>query len=310
MNVLFAVVLPIFALVGAGWAARHFDFLGATAASELNRFVVYLGMPALLFQIMANAKWHDLDHPGFTAAFAVGCAITFGLTVYVRHRQSAHLADASLDGLNGGYANVGFIGFPLCVAAFGPESLPLVTIASITTVSALFGVAVLLVEVGLQPRASILGIIKKVAISLAKNPMLLAPTLGLLYAVIAPPLPEGPNRFLTLLASAASPCALVSLGAFIAGAKGQFHWPKLSSLVGLKLIGQPAITWVAATYVFNLTPAMTAIAVVVAALPTGTGPYMLANMYERDASTTAGSILISTVLSVGTIAVLITLYTR
>jgi malonate transporter len=308
MNVLFSVVLPIFALVGAGWAARHYEFLGATAASELNRFVVYLGMPALLFQIMANAKWHDLDHPGFTAAFALGCAITFGLTVFIRHRQSTHLADASLDGLNGGYANVGFIGFPLCMAAFGPDSLPLVTIAAIITVSVLFGVAVLLVEVGLQPRANILSIVKKVAISLAKNPMLLAPVLGILYALFAPALPQGPNRFLTLLASAASPCALVSLGAFIAGAKGEFHWPKLSSLVGLKLIGQPAITWLAATFLFNLTPAVTAIAVVVSALPTGTGPYMLANMYERDASTTAGSILISTVLSIGTIAVLVTFF--
>jgi hypothetical protein len=171
MNVLFSVVLPIFALVGAGWIARRYEFLGATAASELNRFVVYLGMPALLFQIMANAKWHDLDHPGFTAAFALGCAVTFGVTVFIRHRQSTHLADASLDGLNGGYANVGFIGFPLCMAAFGPDSLPLVTIAAIITVSVLFGVAVLLVEVGLQPRANILNIVKKVAISLAKNPM-------------------------------------------------------------------------------------------------------------------------------------------
>jgi malonate transporter len=310
MNVLFSVVLPIFALVGAGWIARRYEFLGATAASELNRFVVYLGMPALLFQIMANAKWHDLDHPGFTAAFALGCAVTFGVTVFIRHRQSTHLADASLDGLNGGYANVGFIGFPLCMAAFGPDSLPLVTIAAIITVSVLFGVAVLLVEVGLQPRANILNIVKKVAISLAKNPMLVAPVMGVLYALFAPQLPQGPNRFLTLLASAASPCALVSLGAFIAGAKGRFQWPKLSSLVGLKLIGQPAITWMAATLVFNLTPAVTAIAVVVSALPTGTGPYMLANMYERDASTTAGSILISTVLSVGTIAVLVTFFSR
>lgn len=309
MNVLFSVVLPIFALVGAGWAARRFGLLGQTSASELNRFVVYLGMPALLFQIMATAKWHDLDHPGFAAAFGLGCAITFGVTVYVRYRQSAHLADASLDGLNGGYANVGFIGFPLCLAAFGPDSLPLVTITAITTVSVLFGIAVLLVEVGLQPSASLWSIVRKVALSLAKNPMLLAPVLGLIYAMVAPPLPQGPNRFLTLLANAASPCALVSLGAFIAEAKGHFHWPRLSSLVGLKLLGQPAITWVAATYVFHLSPALTAIAVVVAALPTGTGPYMLANMYERDASITAGSILMSTVLSMGTIAVLVTLFT-
>jgi len=308
MNVLFSVVLPIFGLVGAGWLARRLDLLGASSALELNQFVVYLGMPALLFQIMATATWHDLDHPGFAGAFALGCAITFSLTVFVRHKQSAHLADASLDGLNSGYANVGFIGFPLCLAAFGPESLPLVTITAITTVSVLFGVAVLMVEIGLQKTGDVRSAMKKVAFSLAKNPMLLAPVLGIIYGVICPPLPEGPNRFLTLLASAASPCALVSLGAFIAQAKVRFYWPKLSSLVALKLLVQPALTWVAAAFVFHLSPLLTAIAVVVAGLPTGTGPYMLANMYERDVSSTAGSVLISTILSVATIAILVSVF--
>jgi malonate transporter len=308
MSVLFSVVLPIFALVGAGWAARRFGFLGATAAFELNQFVVYLGMPALLFQIMATASWHDLNQPAFAAAFGIGCALTFGVTVWVRYRQKAHLADASLDGLNGGYANVGFIGFPLCLAAFGPQSLPLVTITAIMTVSVLFGIAVLLVEIGLQPKGNLPVIVKKVAFSLARNPMLLAPVMGIIYAAFAPPLPAGPNRFLSLLASAASPCALVSLGAFIGDARGQFHWPRLSSLTTLKLVIQPAVTWVAARFVFHLSAELTGIAVVVAALPTGTGPYMLANLYKRDASTTAGSILASTVLSIASIAVLITLF--
>ncbi|MHA6139515.1 AEC family transporter [Pseudomonas mohnii] len=308
MNVLFSVVLPIFALVGAGWAARHYGFLGPTSARELNQFVVYLGIPALLFQVMANASWNDLNQPGFTLAFGTGCAITYALTVFIRCKQGAHLADASLDGLNGGYANVGFIGFPLCLAAFGSDSLPLVTITAILTVSVLFGLAVLLVEIGLQPKGNILPILGKVAISLSKNPMLLAPVLGVLYASFAPALPTGPNRFLSLLASAASPCALVSLGAFLGDCRGGFNWPRVSGLVALKLIFQPAVTWMAATYVFGLSHELTAIAVVVSALPTGTGPYMLANLYKRDAGTTAGSILASTLFSIASIAILISMF--
>jgi malonate transporter len=308
MNVLFSVVLPIFALVGTGWAARHYGFLGPTGARELNQFVVYLGIPALLFQIMANASWHDLNQPGFTMAFGLGCSITFGLTVLIRLKHGAHLADASLDGLNGGYANVGFIGFPLCLAAFGPESLPLVTITAILTVSVLFGVAVLLVEIGVQPKGNIGAIIGSVGISLAKNPMLLAPVLGVLYAAFGPPLPTGPNRFLSLLASAASPCALVSLGAFLDDCRRGFNWPRVLGLVAFKLTFQPAITWLAAAFIFNLSHELTAIVVVISALPTGTGPYMLANLYKRDASTTAGSVLASTLVSVATIAGLISMF--
>lgn len=305
MHVLFTIVLPIFTLVGAGWAARFFQLLGPTAALELNRFVVYLGMPALLFQIMVNATWKDLDQPGYAAAFGLGCAVIFTFTVAVRVRNGMPLADASLDGLNAGYANVGFIGFPLCLAAFGPASLPLVTLSAILTVCILFAIAVLLVEIGTREDGSVGSISAKVGWSLLKNPMLLAPLLGMIYGACAPPLGEGSSRFLSLLASAASPCALVSLGAFIASSRVKLEWERLSTLVVFKLIAQPALTWLLATYVFKLEPLMTAVAVVIAALPTGTGAYMLANMYERNATTTAASVLVSTVLSVMTIAILI-----
>ena len=307
MDVLFSIVLPIFALIGVGWVARRAAWMGSEGALELNRFVVYLGMPALLFQIMAKASFRDLAQPGFIAAFGIGSAVIYAATVLVRHRHGGHLADASLEGLNAGYANTGFIGFPLCLAAFGPASMTPVTITVILTVCVLFGVAVAVVEFGVQQGGSPAAIGAKVMVSLAKNPMVLAPVLGALFAETGVDLPEGPNRFLTLLASAASPVALVSLGVFIADARARPRWPALSAQVALKLVGQPLLTWVLARWVFHLPPLQLAVAVVIAALPTGTGPFMLANMYGREAGNIAGSILVSTVVSVLTISVLITL---
>src|ERR1700729_2907789 len=94
------------------------------------------------------------------------------------------------------------------------------------------------------------GVIRKVAVSLTKNPILIAPTLGTIYGAFAPALPEGPDRFLSLLASAASPCALVSLGAFIADVRSRPKWGEISDMVLLKLLGQPALTWLLARFVF------------------------------------------------------------
>lgn len=178
MNVLLSIVLPIFALITAGWVARRCGWMGEARAFEINRFVVYLGIPALLFQIMAKASWTELDQPGFIAAFGLGCAVVYALTVAVCHRCGSALPDASLDGLNAGYANVGFIGFPLCLAAFCPASLTPVTIAAIITVCILFAVAIMVVEVGLGNGGAAGAIARKVGLSLIKNPMLLAPVLG------------------------------------------------------------------------------------------------------------------------------------
>ncbi|EEF23015.1 conserved hypothetical protein, partial [Ricinus communis] len=291
VSVLFSIVLPIFALIGVGWLARYRGWMGEAGAFEMNRFVVYLGMPALLFQIMAKSSWNQLDQPGFIAAFGLASAAIYLMTVLVGRWRGEALADASLGGLNAAYANVGFIGFPLCLAAFGPSSMTPVTITAILTVCVLFGVAVTVVELGVSEGGSMRRIAGRVAWSLGRNPMLLAPALGALYAGVAAPLPEGADRFLTLLAHAASPCALVSLGLFIADQRGRPRLPALSVQVALKLVGQPALTWVLAACVFHLSPPMTGMAVVLAALPTGTGPFMLANMYKREAGGIAGSIL-------------------
>lgn len=40
MDVLFSIVLPIFALIGVGWVARRAAWMGPEGALELNRFVV------------------------------------------------------------------------------------------------------------------------------------------------------------------------------------------------------------------------------------------------------------------------------
>ena len=71
----------------------------------------------------------------------------------------------------------------------------------------------------------------------------------------------------------------------------------------MKPIAQPAITWLLATRVFGLPPLLTHGAVLMAALPTGTGPFMLAEFYRREASITSTVILVSTVLSLVTITV-------
>lgn len=310
MHVLFAIVLPIFALIGAGWLARYFGWIGPAGAGEMNRFVVYLGMPALLFQIMSKASWNDFHQPGFIGAFGIGCLLMYGLTVVVCRWRGSSLPDASLSGLNAGYANVGFIGFPLVVAAFGPASLTPATIASILTVCFLYAIAIAVIELGLNNSGGAGKIAGKVGLSLIKNPMLLAPVLGALYADFGPPLPGGADRFLTLLAAAASPCALVSIGLFIADTKGRPKLPSLSIQVVLKLIGQPLATWLLAHWVFGLPPLQTAVAVVLAGLPTGTGPFMLANQYGRDGTNIAGAILVSTVLSIITISAMVTWFSH
>ena len=55
MSSVLNVLLPIFALILVGYLCRRTNRLGPTAASEINRMVVWLCLPALLFTATARA---------------------------------------------------------------------------------------------------------------------------------------------------------------------------------------------------------------------------------------------------------------
>lgn len=299
------VVLPIFALIFAGWLVRRLSVLGPQATTELNRFVVTLSLPALLFDIVANARWAELWQPGFIAAFGLSSLTVFAGVVALRLRRPRHLADATLDGLNAGYANVGFIGFPLALAVLGRDALPATLIATIITACVLFTLAIILIEVGLQAERQHSRLVVTVGRSLLRNPLLLAPTSGALVPLAGLAIPAPVETFLKLLGGAASPCALVALGLFLAaprnGARRDVR--SIGLLVGCKLAVQPAITWLLASVVFGLSPLLTHAAVLLAALPTGTGPFMLAEFYGREADITSDAILASTIVSLLTVSI-------
>jgi malonate transporter and related proteins len=298
------VVIPVFALVFAGWAARRSAVLGPQATRELNRFVVYLALPALLFDIVAHARWGDIWQPGFIAVFAGGSGVIFALTLILRLRAPRHLADATIDGLNAGYANTGFIGFPLVTAVLGRDALPPTLVATILTVCVLFAVAIVLIEVGVQTETRPLRLAAKVGRSLGKNPLLVAPIGGALLRLTGFTVPDSAESFLKLLGGAASPCALVTLGLFLAEPRGARTGGRTAVMLvsALKLLGQPALTFALARWVFPLPPALLHTAVLLAGLPTGTGPFMLAEFYGREADLTARAILVTTVLSLLTTA--------
>jgi malonate transporter and related proteins len=296
------VILPIFALILVGWLARRSGALGPSATSELNRFVVYLALPALLFDIVVHARWTDIWQPGFIAAFGLSSVLTFVVTVMLRLRRPRHLADVAIDGLNAGYANTGFMGFPLALATIGRDAMA--PTATIITVCLIFAIAIVLIEVGLQTEQRGRHLAQKVARSLLRNPLLVAPALGALCALAGLSIPDPVETFLKLLGGAASPCALVALGLFLAekrAASGR-DTGSAALLAGFKLVLQPAIAWVLARVIFGLSPLLTHVAVLLAALPTGTGPFMLAEFYRREADVTSNVILISTVVSILTVS--------
>jgi malonate transporter len=61
MSLVLTAVLPIFALILAGWVCARRGILGPAATESLNNFTVWLALPALLFQAMADITASQID---------------------------------------------------------------------------------------------------------------------------------------------------------------------------------------------------------------------------------------------------------
>jgi len=298
--------LPIFALILTGFICGYFGVFDRTATDNLNRFAVYLALPSLMFVAMSKITPDQVRQFGFIAAFCGGFAVCFAVAFLISRLRGRRVANASIEGLDAGYSNVGFMGIPMCLLVFGPESAPASIIATLFTACVLFLFAVVVVEIDLQKGHNFWATLGKVIPTLLRSPLLVAPVAGLVVGLAGIPVPEPFINFTTLLGGAASPAALICIGLFLAQESVvSDDAVSIGILVSLKLILQPLVTAVLAFHVFTMPPLWSHSAVILSALPIGSGPFTIAKLYGLEAGVTSGSILASHIFAVVTVSLLV-----
>lgn len=306
MQAVLNAALPIFALILTGFLCGRFGVFTRAATDNLNLFAIYLALPALIFTAMSKIRPQEVGQVGYALAFSGGIAVTFAIGFGLSRWRGRSVANASIEGLDAGYSNVGFMGIPMCLLVFGPESAPASIIATLFTACVLFLFAVVVVEIDLQKGDRFWSTGARVIVSVLRSPLLIAPVAGLAVGLSGLKVPAPFESFTTLLGGAASPTALVCIGLFLAQERMVSDDIKsIGILVTLKLILQPAVTAFLALYVFSMPPLWSHSAIILSALPIGSGPFTIAKLYGLEAGVTSGSILASHVFAVFTVSLLV-----
>lgn len=303
MEALINIVLPVFAIVACGYVCGARKLLGVESSEALNAFVYWVALPALLFKAMADVDLAQVYNGPFITAVAGALALTWLLSslagrLFFRLTPS----EAALHGLSGAYPNSGFMGIPLAIAAYGEEAaLP----AIVATIIAVLSVALAIVpiEITRQGSSRIPALVGRVTLALLRNPMIIAPCAGLAWASAGLQLPVPVQTFTGILGAAAGPCALFSVGLFLVGKPLSEGRAEVGAMTFAKLVLHPVLTAVVILFLFPTDPLWTKVAILSAALPIGSGPFVLAQaqgIYVRRTSTV---MLVTTVLSVVTISI-------
>lgn len=305
----FLSILPVFALILAGYGAGKSGIIPSSANTELNRFVIWLALPALMFSIVATTDWNSLWDSDFVIAIMTSGFIIFAIGMILGRLRGLPIADMAVDGLNASYSNAAYIGLPLFLLALGPKSGPYVIVAATLMLMSLYALSIISIELGHNRAEGIGHAIGKATIALIRNPIMIGPLAGLIWWMTGWTLPAPIDQFTHMLGVAASPTALVAIGLFLA--ERPLHHaltqrPALA-LTATKLILHPLITALIVWPILGMHGFSGTMAIAIAALPTGTGPFMVAGFYARDSKITSGTIFLTTIVSIVSITAILTL---
>ncbi len=309
MDIVLNVVLPVFGVLVLGYAAARAGLFDEAANRGLSVFVFNFAIPLLLFRAIAQAALPEQMPWGFLLSYYIGAFAAFGGGMLAgRLLYGRRLDEQGVLGLNAAYSNTVLLGIPLVITAYGQAAaLPLfVLIASHSLL--MFPSATAIIEAGRGrhegAKRAFAGVVK----GLATNPIILGLLTGLAFSLFGWTIPAPVEALAKSIGAAASPCALFALGASLTRYRIVGNLGEPLALVFMKMALHPLLVWLLAAFVFALPPLWTAVAVTLAALPTGINVYVYAQRYQLCVQTVTTAILISTAISIASLSGLLFLF--
>ena len=294
-------VIPIFIVIGAGWAARRKDLVSAEFLESGNWLVFYLAIPAMVFrsitrvsisgQVNLTVIWISLSA---VLLVYLGVWIAAWLSRVQRSLKSTFIQSTI-------HGNLGYIGLAVAFYYLGDDGLARASFIAgfIMICQNLLGVIVLQVHAPEQAEPLTLS---RLAVKIIGNPIIVSAFAGILVAWAGFDLPVFVDRILKIVGSLALPLALLIIGGSLS-----FNLPRktlgpliFSMAVKLGLLPAAAL----GLFIFMGIPSQDYLpALILLAAPTATVCYVMARELHGDTEFAVIAISLSTLASAVTFSI-------
>ena len=321
MTAILLVTFPFFALVLAGYIAGRRKYLPLDAIPGLNGFVLYFALPCMLYRFGASLPVAKLLDPAAFFTYLLCAILIVSFTLAISFSSRIGLKDASFGALVAAFPNTGFMGVPLLVALLGPQAAGPAILTILVDLIFTSSLCIALSTLGGGEQRSASKALRNALRGVLANPMPWAILLGAVSSALGLRLPTALAQTIGMLADAASPVALFTIGAVLARSyslTANGHLTPLPVMQYLpaaivKLVLHPVLVLLVGCAVIQAglplsKPALT-VMVLVAALPSASNVAMLAERFEADSGRIARIILVTTAASFLTFSVAVNLLT-
>ncbi|HSF91247.1 MAG TPA: AEC family transporter [Paracoccaceae bacterium] len=293
------VVLPVFFVVAAGYAAVRLKKFSVSGIDGLMIFTQTFAIPGLLFRNVMVLDLQEIFDWRLLVSFYTGATVCFFLALFgaqwLFKRRPGEAVAIAMGAL---YSNTVLLGLPIMQRAYGAESLaPVFAIISIHSAFC-YTLAIAAMEVARADGRSLIQTVRVVLNSMLRNALIIGLALGFVVNLSGIVLPTVLVEGIDLLARAGLPAALFALGGVLTRYPITGQLGEAGMVSGLSLIVHPAIAYGLSHFVFQMPIEFVRAAVVTAAMAPGVNVYIFANMYNRATNTAATTVLFATAVSV------------
>jgi hypothetical protein len=298
------VTFPFFALVLCGYLAARSGILPQPAIPGLNAFVLFFALPCMLFRFGSSTPIAQLLDPVVAGVYVL-CALVMvgGMVAFTRARMGWN--DAAFGALVAAFPNTGFMGVPLLVALLGAQAAGPAILTMLVDMLLTTSLCIALSRLDGAGTHGMAVALRRALRGMLTNPMPWSIALGALASALRWRLPGPLDKTVAMLADAASPVALFTIGAVLARSQmNQHDRVAVRDYVPIalaKLFIHPVLVWLAGWVAIRmglpLSPFAHTALTLAAALPSASNVSLLAERFGAHNGRIARIILVSTALA-------------
>lgn len=300
-----AVIAPVFVIIGAGYVAVLTGYVKTEATQALGGFILRIALPALVLNALTAQPLRDTVTWRYLLGYGGGSLLVFGIG-YLMARRIAHegVAKSAVRAFGISGSNSGFMGYPIAAMVIGPPAAAILAQNMIFENMILIPMIVMIAEVAEAEPGSLGAVLRGIALSLVRNPLLITIAVGLAISGSGIELPQPIARPIALMGAVAGPIALFVVGGTLASLSWGGTPAEISRIVAGKLLLHPLVIFCTLSLIHGLDPVLVSGGVIFAAVPMASiFPIIGARFGLPRLSATA--LLAATVISAGTISALV-----
>lgn len=301
MQALIDVILPVFFVIGVGYAAAWSKILSEESIEGTMRFATRVAVPVFLFGSIARLDLGadfalDLLGTYYTVVFAMFLLALFGSRLLFKRPWP----DCVAIGFCCLFMNSVLLGLPIAERAYGADALaPHIAIIAIHAPFC-FGIGVTVMEIVRGAGHGVFGTIRNILDAMFHNALVIGIMAGFVVNLTGLPLPAVAWDAVDLIARAALPVALIAMGGVLYRYKPEGDMGPVVFICAITLVIQPALTWGLGRAV-DLSPQAFRAAVLTASMAPGINAYIFADYYGVARRVAATSVLVTTGLALLTV---------